>query len=103
MNNLYIFTIFDSRLFVAEKNWKAARNYLIRLPEYKRKIRLTDIEGRRIKIGCTEEIGIMSIEQVFSLMPWWKCKCGNESFKVLDNGAACRCKKCNREARVSFP
>lgn len=101
MFHLYQFKVADVRYFVAEQNWKAARNVILRLPENKNR-RLAEIEGCRLKTNCSETSGILPAEKVFSQMAWWKCKCGASRFVAINDGSSCRCMECGREGRVVF-
>lgn len=101
LNSLYVFYIQENRLFVAAKNWKDARNIIIRSPEY-RNCLLTEITGHRIAAQVTDTNGILSPEYVFAEIPWMTCRCGCRSFMLIDDGSACRCHKCGRETRLDF-
>lgn len=101
MNHLYAFTIGERRIFVVASSWKAARNLLLKLPQHKG-LRLPQLSGKRISKNVTAEIGVVSIDDVFSQMAWWTCKCGNTRFISLDNGTGCRCTECGRERRLSI-
>ena len=83
-------------LYVAAENWKAARNILICMPEYKN-TPLTDISGNRMHAKCIDREGILPAEYVLANLAWWNCKCGGNKFIPIDDGSVCRCRKCGRE------
>lgn len=101
MFHLYTFQITQKRYFVCEKNWKAARNTISRLPENKN-VRLTDIVGHRLNKNCSEIAGLINLENVLMMMPWWVCRCGTKEFLPINGGTSCRCRGCGRETRLFF-
>lgn len=99
--HLYTFVIGYDRLFVAESSWKAARNIIVRLPKYKH-LSLTEITGKRLAQKCADRAGILSASEAVEQAAWWKCRCGNNSFLLLDDGTSCRCRQCGRESRIVY-
>ena len=101
MFHLYTFQSPQSRYYVCEKTWKAARNTVLKALGNK-KMKITDISGKRLISNCSNVAGIIAPEVALSEMAWWKCRCGSSSFIPINGGRSCRCVQCGAETGLHF-
>lgn len=99
MLNLYVFATGALQCFVAEQNWKKARNFLWKA-RFFGDVKITAIRGKRIKQKIEALPGLIDADTIYDKYAWWQCRCGGTSFLRIDDGKICRCKSCGCEKRT---
>lgn len=108
-NGLYFFEI--PRIccaLIAAPNWKAARNYAIKLSSFSAVMtKLPQVSGIRIRKKCTDAFGEVSLDEIMNNhWAWWVCgghNCDSESFMSINGGIGYRCLSCGYEGSIVMP